>query len=148
MIRLGKDKVDERFNILKDGTIVDLNRNVQKLRIHHERLVFKGVTVYQIQMWTNFGWRDGHKWAIHHLDENKLNNALSNLVFLTKSEHTRLHNKGKHLSEETKQKISESLKGKNNPIYRKHFKLSDETKQKLSISLKNYWNNKKSNKKE
>lgn len=119
MIVLGKDKVDERFNILEDGTIVDLNGNVQKTKIARNRPWFKGVKVHQIQMWTNYGWRDTKIWAIHHLDENKLNNSLSNLVYLTYSEHTKLHNEGnknmygKHHSEETRKKISEIHKGKN-----------------------------------
>ena len=56
---------------------------------------------------------------VHHIDENKLNNDISNLTLLTHSEHTILHKTGeknpfynKHLSEEHKQKMSESLKGR------------------------------------
>lgn len=47
------------------------------------------------------------------------------LIFLTKSEHFLLHQSGKrhykitHLSEETKKKLSEMFKGKNNPFYGK-----------------------------
>ncbi len=118
MIRLGKDKVDERFNILPDGTIVDLNGNVQELKIHLGRLIFHHISVHQIQMWTNYGYRDTKIWAIHHLDENKLNNSLNNLVYLTRLEHIKLHKKGnknkfygKHHTEETKRKISETLTG-------------------------------------
>lgn len=95
MIRLGKNKVDERFNILADGTIVDLNGTPQHLYEHNGWLLFYKCKVHQIQMWTNFGWRDGKVWAIHHLDENKFNNSLTNLVFLTHSEHSKLHHKGK-----------------------------------------------------
>lgn len=52
------------------------------------------------------------------------------LIFLTKSEHHSLHNKGLSKSTKQKQKISESLKGK------KH---AEESIQKISESLKAYW---------
>ena len=70
-------------------------------------------------------------------------------IFLTHSEHIKLHNKhqseetkqkisiankGKHLSEETKQKIGESQKGEKHHMYGKH--QSDETKRKQSESMK------------
>lgn len=45
------------------------------------------------------------------------------LIFLTPAEHHKLHNKGKHLSDETRRKISEVNKGK---------KLSEEHRRKLS----------------
>ena len=51
----------------------------------------------------------------------------SELIFLTKSEHVSLHNKGKKLSEETKNKMSESKKGTH---------LSEETKNKMSEAKK------------
>ena len=56
------------------------------------------------------------------------------LKFVTKDEHTRLHMKGNHLSEETRNKISESMKGNNNPLYGKH--RSEETRKKISESMK------------
>lgn len=56
------------------------------------------------------------------------------LIFLTKSEHSILHQKGKKVSEETKYKMSESKKGKNNSMYGK--KLSEETKNKISEAHK------------
>ena len=45
------------------------------------------------------------------------------LIFLTPSEHHKLHNKGKHLSDYTRRKLSEVNKGK---------KLSEEHRRKLS----------------
>ena len=57
----------------------------------------------------------------------------SELIFLTISEHQILHKKGKHRSEETKNKLSESNKGK---------RLSEETKMKISEYNKgNRWFN-------
>ena len=49
------------------------------------------------------------------------------LIFLTLTEHRRLHMKGKHLSEDTRRKMSESKKGKH---------LSEDAKRKLSESMK------------
>ena len=62
------------------------------------------------------------------------NRPACELIFLTKSEHMRLHNLGKHLSEETRQKLSEANKGENNSMFGKH--LSEETRQKLSEARK------------
>lgn len=64
--------------------------------------------------------------------------------FMTKSAHSSYHYKGKHLSEETKTKMSNALKGENNPQYglkgenspnygRHH---SEETKAKISTANK------------
>lgn len=64
------------------------------------------------------------------------------LMFLTESEHKKLHRA--NLSEETRKKISDSLKGENNPMYGKT--LSAEHKKKMSESLKGrtgYWTGKK-----
>lgn len=55
------------------------------------------------------------------------NRPASELIFVTHKEHTSLHMKGKQLSDETKQKMSESKKGK---------KRSDETRQKMSEAQK------------
>ena len=55
------------------------------------------------------------------------NRPACELIFLTKSEHMKLHNLGKSLSEETRKKLSESNKGKH---------LSAETRQKLSEANK------------
>ena len=49
------------------------------------------------------------------------------LIFLTRSEHRRLHMKGKHRSDETRRKMSESLKG---------HKCNEETKRKISEARK------------
>lgn len=73
------------------------------------------------------------------------------LIFLKASEHRQLHNnsrrlseetkskisealKGTHHSEETKAKISEAIKGEKHPFYMKHH--SEETKRKISEAKK------------
>jgi hypothetical protein len=60
------------------------------------------------------------------------NRPASELIFLTKAEHTRLHSKGKKLSEETKRKLSEAHKGKKFNLGRHH---SEETKIKIRNKL-------------
>lgn len=72
---------------------------------------------------------------IHHKDGNKSNNCILNLEAMLGSTHSKLHNLGKTVSEETRKKISKAHKGKNNPFYGKS--LSDEHKNKISNSLKN-----------
>lgn len=57
--------------------------------------------------------------------------SASELIFLEQREHMRLHKEGKHLSEETKQKISEAQKGKNVGKHR-----SPESRQKMSAVRK------------
>lgn len=49
----------------------------------------------------------------------------SELIFIEHSEHTRLHHKGKHMSEESKKKISEAARN-----------ISEETRQKMSNARK------------
>lgn len=63
------------------------------------------------------------------------------LIFLTKSEHHRLHKEdennpmyGRQHSIYTKRKMSESRKGENNPLYGKHH--SEETRKKMSDAQK------------
>lgn len=94
-------------------------------------------------------------WYCHHIKETDewlsrkqlielglyYNRPPSDLMFLTRSEHMILHHmcnqvgmNGKHHTEETKQKISESLKGRVCPMKGKHH--SEETKQKMSEALK------------
>ena len=80
-------------------------------------------------------------WHCHHMTETwwncskqelidnecYYNRKACELIFLTPTEHSKLHNKGKKLSEETRRKISESTKGK---------KFSEETRRKLSEANK------------
>lgn len=58
---------------------------------------------------------DGY--VVHHIDENKLNNKIENLIYMSDSDHRRLH-----IDKTIKkyQFTSENSKGKNNPFYGKH----------------------------
>ena len=87
-----------------------------------------------------------HMWHCHHRRELetsrkeliKLGEYYSRpareLIFLTHSEHTALHHKGKIFTEEHKQKLSESKKGK--PTWMKGKHHTEETKKKLVIANK------------
>jgi predicted heme/steroid binding protein len=65
--------------------------------------------------------------VIHHIDGNMFNNDLSNLQMMTNREHNKLHQTGKKLSQETKEKISN---------YQRKKTLSDSTKSKISSATK------------
>ena len=60
----------------------------------------------------------------------------SELIFLTRSEHTALHKEGKQHSEETRKKISESNKGKHH---------TEETRKQISEAMKRRWKNNRAN---
>ena len=62
------------------------------------------------------------------------NRPACELIFLTPLEHMRLHNLGKHLSEETRKKLSEANKGKPSGMNGKHH--SAEARKKLSEAHK------------
>ena len=49
--------------------------------------------------------------VVHHKDEIKNHNEIENLELMSLSEHSRKHRLGRELSEDTKQKISDSLIG-------------------------------------
>ena len=74
------------------------------------------------------------------------NRPACDLIFLTPTDHRRLHNlgkpsgmNGKHHSAEARKKMSESRKGENNPLFGKHH--SEETCKKISEANKgkNHW---------
>ena len=61
------------------------------------------------------------------------NRPADELIFMTIYEHSRLHMKGKHLSEETKKKIGAASKGNKYALGYKH---SEEAKNKISEAMK------------
>ena len=132
MIRY-KEKEFKQWSICPaTGDIFDSKTGVvQKTHVHQGRKEFKKMPVHCIMAHTYFGYNP--EYDVHHKDENKLNNSLSNLVYLTREEHSRLHRKGKKgkklgpFSEEHKAKLSASMKGK---------KLSEEHRAKIAASMK------------
>ena len=93
---------------------------IQETKIRDGRPYFKSMAIHKIQAHTYYGYKKDYD--IHHIDKNKLNNSLSNLVYFTKSEHAKIHSNGKTLSEETKQKLSKSHKGKTSSNKGKRYK--------------------------
>ena len=132
MIRY-KDTILEDFFIDPVTAIITNSKGeIQETKIKCGRPIFKGHKLHEWQVHTHIGWKQGMD--IHHLDENKFNNSLSNLVYLTRSEHVKIHNETREFSEETKRKMSEAAKGEKNPFYGKHH--SEDAKRKMSESLK------------
>lgn len=81
-------------------------------------------------IWEDFYGRSVPKgYVIHHLNGDKIDNRIQNLQCVESNTHKRFHNKGKILSEETKEKIS-----KNNARYWKGKTFSEEHKRKKSLS--------------
>ena len=122
-----KDTILENFFIDPVTAIITNSKGeVQNTYILNERPYFKGHGVHKWQAHTHYGWKEGMD--IHHLDENKLNNSLSNLVYLTRNEHMKIHSETRELSEETKKKLSAAAKGRiwiNNGVISKMLKCED-----------------------
>lgn len=127
MIRLSKTRTLDNYFIDENAVITDINGNVQKQNTNVDgRPVFKGFFIHRIMMYTFYGYKE---LDIHHMDRDKQNNKLSNLIYLTKSEHMSLHriktspwNKGLKTPDEVKLKISKNhadVNGKNNPMFGK-----------------------------
>lgn len=90
---------------------------------------------------------------VHHIDENPLNNDLSNLMIVLRGEHQRQHSAGKHyrFSPEACARRSELVKelwrrGVYNNV--KHPRKTEEHKKHLSESLLRYYINKKKQEKD
>ena len=145
MIRY-KDTILENYFIDPITAVITNDKGeIQKTYINKGRPIFKKMYIHVIQMHTHLGYKKG--FVIHHLDHDKLNNSLSNLVYLTSSAHSKIHAKGennpmfgttggmygKHHSEETKKKMRESHKGNTCRLGTKH---SGEAKRKISKATK------------
>ena len=128
-----KDKIFPEYFIDPITSVITNSKGeVQKTKINERgRPCFHSMAIHRIQVHTHLGYKFGMD--IHHLDENKLNNSLSNLVYLTHSEHAKIHSNGKILSEETKRKMSEAHKGNKSMLGKHH---SEDAKRKISESLK------------
>ena len=133
MIRYKDTILEDYFIDPITAIITNSKGEIQEVKINKNgRPYFKRHCIHQWQVHTHIGYKEGYD--IHHLDENKLNNALSNLAYLSRSEHTKIHNETREFSEETKNKMSESNSGEKNPMYGKHH--SSEAKRKIGEAKK------------
>jgi len=130
--------------------IYNWKKERQQCRVYDDELDEIKVIFYYQYLWiiNNGPIPKGHD--IHHKDENPSNNDISNLICLTKIEHRRIHQLGKHYNlgntsfkgkkhtEEAKKINSEKIKAKwQEAEYRaKLGKKSDETKRKMSEAQK------------
>jgi hypothetical protein len=96
------------------AVITDKNGVEQKTTLRNGYFCFKGEDVHHIQMYTHIGYKP--YLHIHHIDKNKLNNSLSNLIYLTISEHMKLHRSGKPSPNKGKKfpTITKSMSGNTN----------------------------------
>lgn len=93
MIRFRDTIYEDYFIDEQTGVITDRNGNVVNTYVSGKGYVrCKGHWyVHQVQVHTKYGYKQG--WDVHHLDEDKTNNALSNLVYLPHSEHIKQYHK-------------------------------------------------------
>lgn len=68
----------ELFGLNKNGTVKKGKEHILVWRLHHNRKIPKG-------------------FSIHHLDNNKLNNKISNLILLDNIKHRQLHTETKRI---------------------------------------------------
>lgn len=110
-----RDQLIEGYLIDENAIIYDLKGNIQKKKLGPDgRYYFKRQRVYVLVMHSHKGYLKGFQ--IHHLNEDKLDDRLENLVYLTISEHSSFHssgrpspNKGKKLPAITKSKIGNTI---------------------------------------
>ena len=119
MIKYKDTTLEDFFIDPITAVITNSKGEIQKITIRKDgRPYFKGHGLHEWQVHTYLEYKKG--FDIHHLDENKLNNSLSNLVYLSKYEHMKIHSE--NMSEETKKKIGAARKGKKHPLFGTKFK--------------------------
>ncbi len=97
----------------------------------------KKVHILVYETFNNYKLKDDDR--IHHVDKNPENNIFENLKLMVESEHNSFHHRGmnnpmfgKCFSKEHKKKMSEKLKGENNPRH----KLTEEQVIQIKLLLK------------
>ena len=121
-----------------------------KYRFKHYCKDYENIENYQKAKADDFkNWEVHHRLETHNSDgERRLvditadelkaldmyyNRPADELIFMTIYEHSRLHMKGKHLSEETRKKIGSAQKGNKYALGHKH---SEEAKNKIAEAMK------------
>lgn len=104
-----RNKVYENYLIDENGIIYDLDNIPQKTYLHKNRPCFKGNGVHAYVVHSFIGYVE--KKVIHHINENKHDNSLSNLVYMDHREHSALHNFGKSRPQSVKDAIKKAKIG-------------------------------------
>ena len=94
-----------------------ISDTTQTWDLHHRREISEGKSRSQLKA-------EGLYWQL----------SASELIFMTKADHIRLHKEGKHLSEETRAKMSAAKKGEKCYMFGKHMIV--ETRAKISATRK------------
>lgn len=138
------------------GVRITSNGYRQILYPRHPRADKSGYVMEHVVIWEKeSGFPVPSGCCIHHLNGNKADNRIENLCLMLHGAHTAFHNKNKHLSEETKRKISQKAKlrfsdKRNHPFYKEidagkllHLRESgltvDEVCRSFSISKSTYY---------
>lgn len=113
-----KNTIIPGYFIDENGKIYNSAGQEQILKLYPGNLYyrFKSHKVHIMMCHSFFGYKPG--FDVHHINGNKTDNRLDNLMYLTRADHLSLHKTGnknllgfKH-SAESKQKISDANKGK------------------------------------
>jgi len=99
-----KEKIFTILKLKKDSygyLFIGLYKNRKRYNRWIHRLIFE-----------TFVKKIDDNYVLHHIDENKENNYLNNLIEVTKFEHDNFHNK--NILEKSKKLISDKSKGENN----------------------------------
>lgn len=110
-----KNSIIPGYFISEEGRIYNADGVEQELKLYpgqrnHPYFYFKGYEVHKMMCHSFFGYKEG--FDVHHINENKLDNRLPNLMYLTRADHLSLHHNGKKRSVETKEKMRAAHKGK------------------------------------
>lgn len=116
-LKFGKNKILKQSKNSDDYFQICLYKNGKYKSKKVHILVFEAF---------NYKLKNGE--CVHHIDENKENNKYDNFELMTKKKHSRIHNKGKILSESTKKLLSKpkSEESKNKMSESNPRKLSDQ----------------------
>lgn len=104
--------------------------NIDVFKIKNDRNWIGNQPFYHL-IWNHFNPENIFKpgFVVHHKDGNPLNDHISNLELMTRSNHMRLHQLGKFVSDETKSRLSIASQGNTNWLGKHH---SEESKRKMS----------------
>lgn len=75
---------------------------------NHEEFGTKWVKEHHFNWWKEYRQRVPRGWVLHHIDENKLNNAVNNLQLMTRGAHALLHSVYREFTDKTRAKMSSS----------------------------------------